>query len=279
MLEYAVDAEYIEKNPYRIKVNKKKFSSSSKKPSDKEVFQKDEKALFISEMERRIMNNPSNTAPLAVLLDFELGTRKGEILAISKHDIEEDRIHIHRQLVEEFDTSNLDHIKSIGFHVVDYTKSEDGDRWLPLTQEAKNIIKRIESINEEYGYSYKDFLFVRDGSCITPDAVDCQMKRGCEYIGIPIKTMHKIRKTYASTLLHSGVNLSIVKDMLGHADESTTLRHYIYNIEDKTETYNKVLEALEEKNEAKSDQSDQNIIVFTKSKRAENPVKSRFSAH
>ena len=44
--------------------------------------------------------------------------------------------------------------------------------------------------------------------------------------------MHKIRKTYASTLLHNGVNLSIVKDMLGHADELTTLKHYIYNIED-----------------------------------------------
>ena len=24
--------------------------------------------------------------------------------------------------------------------------------------------------------------------------------------------------------------MSIVKDMLGHADESTTLKHYIYNI-------------------------------------------------
>lgn len=37
-LEYAVDAEYIEKNPYRVKINKKKLASSSKKPSEKEVF-------------------------------------------------------------------------------------------------------------------------------------------------------------------------------------------------------------------------------------------------
>ena len=277
-LEYVVDAEYIEKNPYRIKVNKKKFASSSKKPSDKEVYQAGEKDLLMDEMERRLKNNPSNTAPLAVMLDFELGTRKGEILAICKSDIIDNRIHIHRQLVEEFDTSNLNNMKSKGFQVVDYTKSEEGDRWLPLTEQAKRIIKRIEAINEEYGHQYKDFLFVRDGRCLTPDAVDTQIKRGCEYIGIPVKTMHKIRKTYASTLLHNGVNLSIVKDMLGHADESTTLKHYIYNIEDNTETDNKVLNALDPQNYAKSDQSDQNVISFIKIKRTKNLEKSTLSA-
>ena len=277
-LEYAVDAEYIEKNPYRVKVNKKKFASSNKKPSNKEVFQTDEKDLFIREMERRLRNNPSNTAPLAVLLDFELGTRKGEILAISLSDIVDNRIHIHRQLVEEFDTSDLNKIKSKGFHIVDYTKSEDGDRWLPLTVKAKEIIKRVQAINKEYGYGYEDFLFVKDGMCISPDAVDAQIKRGCEYIGIPVKTMHKIRKTYASTLLHNGVNISIVKDMLGHADESTTLKHYIYNIEDNTETYKKVLDALEDRNTVKSDQSDQKVIAFPANKKAENLEISRPSA-
>lgn len=277
-LEYAVDAEYIEKNPYRVKINRKKLVSSSKKPSEKEVFQADEKERLLDEMERRLQNNPSNTAPLAVMLDFELGTRKGEILAICKSDIVDNRIHIHRQLVEEFDTTDLNHMKSKGFRVVDYTKSEDGDRWLPLTDKAKRIIQQVETVNEKYGQRYKDFLFVKDGKCLTPDAVDAQIKRGCEYIGIPVKTMHKIRKTYASILLHNGVNLSIVKDMLGHADESTTLKHYIYNIEDSTETDNKVLNALDPQNHAKSDQSDQNIIPFAKIKRAENLEKSTLSA-
>jgi len=234
--------------------------------------------MLSNEMERRLKNNPSNTAPLAVLLDFELGTRKGEILAISRSDISGSKIHIHRQLVEEFDTSNLNSIKSKGFHVVDYTKSEDGDRWLPLTAEAKRIISRIEKINEEFGYSYKDFLFVKDGSCLSPDAVDAQIKRGCEYIGIPVKTMHKIRKTYASTLLHNGVNLSIVKDMLGHADESTTLKHYIYNIEDSQETDNKVLKALGDESSVKSDQSDQNIISFSGKRKAGNSEFSKLPA-
>lgn len=276
MFEYAVDAEYIEKNPYRTKVNKKKFVYE-KKCNEKEVYKTDEKKLFVEEMERRLTNNPSNTAPLAVLLDFELGTRKGEILAISKSDIVGNKIHIHRQLVEEFDVSDLDNIRGVGWKVVEYTKSEDGDRWLPLTARAKRIIERVEEINKEYGYRYKDFIFVRDGKCLNPDTVDAQVKRGCEYIGIPVKTMHKIRKTFASTLLHNGVNISIVKDMLGHADESTTLKHYIFNIEDNSETDDIVLKALEGDEQKKSDQSDQNIITFSKKKKAETLVKSRIS--
>ena len=59
------------------------------------------------------------------------------------------------------------------------------------------------------------------------------------------------------------INLSIVKDMLGHAYESTTLKHYVYNIEDNEETENKVRKALGDQGAVKSDQSDQNIISFS----------------
>lgn len=68
-------------------------------------------------------------------------------------------------------------------------------------------------------------------------------------------------------MLHNGVNLSIVKDMLGHADESTTLKHYIYNIEDNEETENKVRKALGDKGVVKSDQ---NIISFSNKIKAGN---------
>jgi integrase len=273
--QYAVDAEYTDKNPYRTNVSKKKFAGNPKKTSKKEVYQKDEKELFIAEMERRIMNNPSNTAPIAVMLDFELGTRKGEILAISESDISDNHVHIHRQVVEDWDVSDLDNIKSLGFKVVEYTKSDDGDRVLPLTDKAKRLIRKVKEVNAEYGNLYKDYLFVRNGYIMSPDALDAQVKRGCEYIGIPVKTMHKIRKTYASTLLHNGVNLSIVKDMLGHADESTTLKHYIFNTETDDETDKSVLSALsgvveESAASEKGTLGDTKIICFPSNKKTEN---------
>ena len=228
-------------------------------------------------MERRLKNNPRNTAPLAVMLDFELGTRKGEILALSESDIKDGWIHIHRQVVEKFDVSDIEHIKSIGFEVVDYTKSHDGDRWLPLSQKALDIIKRVKNINFQYKECFEDFLFVRDGNIMSPDAIDAQLVRGCKYIGINIKTMHKIRKTYGSTLLHNGVNISAVKDMLGHADESTTMKHYIYNTMTDNETKEAVLNALNTPFKEVT-KSDQNIISFPANKKTENPESSRSSA-
>lgn len=272
MLEYCVDAEYIDKNPYRVKINKKKLIGSGKKASCKEVYQSNEIRLFMSEMERRLKNNPSNTAPLAAMLDFELGTRKGEILALSKSDIEGRRIHIHKQLIKDYDVSDVNSIKKLGFKIVEYTKTEDGDRWLPLSDRAIELIDRVMAINKEYGLVCGDLLFVQDNHYLTPDTVDGQIRRACEYINIPVKTMHKIRKTYASILLHNGVNLSIVKDLLGHADESTTLRHYIYNIEETSIAEMQVLNALESKNGSSSDQSDQNnIINFPTKKIAKTP--------
>ena len=272
MLEYAVDADYLEKSPYRNRGNKKKLIPD-KKISSKEVYRANEKELLIQEMERRLRNNPSNTAPLAVMLDFELGTRKGEILALSTDDIVGNKIHIQRQVVEKFDVSDLDNRKSLGFFLVEYTKSSDGDRWLPLTKRAKEIIARVQEINKKYGYSCNGLLFSRKGTLLSPDTIDAQIKRGCEYIGIPVKTMHKIRKTYASTLLHNGVNVSIVKDMLGHADENTTLKHYIFNTEEESETDNIVLGVLEGEKKVeklKSEHREHKIVLFSDMKKARN---------
>ena len=260
--EYAIDAEYTEKTPYRNKVSKKKFTADRKAPSEEQVYNSKEEEMFITEMERRLQNNPSNTSCLAIMLDFELGTRKGEILALSKSDIENDRIHVHRQLIEEFDTSDLDNIVSLGFRIVEYTKSEEGDRWIPLTRRAKELIRRTVETNQKYGFGYKDFLFVRKGSILTPDALDAQVKRGCECIGIQVKTMHKIRKTYASKVYQGSHNITAVKDVLGHADETTTLRHYIYNTVAQEETDDIIRKALGDTEGTQGTKRDLTIIRF-----------------
>ena len=61
--------------------------------------------------------------------------------------------------------------------------------------------------------------------------------------------------------MHNGVNISIVKELLGHVDESTTLKHYIYNIEETSIAEKQVLDALQTKDDLSSDQSDKNNMV------------------
>lgn len=93
--------------------------------------------------------------------------------------------------------------------------------------------------------------------------------------------MHKIRKTYASKLYHNGVNVSVVKDVLGHADEATTLRHYIFNVESQKETDQLVRSVLEEKpeNSLKGTAGDLKIIYFPEIKKPGNPENTRLPAH
>ena len=293
--EYAVNAEYIDKSPYRVEVNKKKITPTRKKANEKEVFTSKERDILIKEMERRIQNDPLNTVPLAIMLDFEIGVRCGELLALKESDIISEngtsKLYIHRQVVKENNITDLENIKQIGWNVVDYTKSDCGERKIPLTPKALEYIDRIRQINVLNGNQNKGFLFLtEDGTIITRDALDGQLRRGCAYAGIPIRSMHKIRKTYASTLYQRGISITIISKLLGHADESTTMKHYIFNLKDETETDSLVLNALssnvitnnlttisrEEISESVTD-GDNKIISFAAIKKWKTPHKQRVS--
>ena len=43
------------------------------------------------------------------------------------------------------------------------------------------------------------------------------------------------------------MSVPIIKEMLGHEDESTTIRHYLYNVNDEETTDQIVLDALQGK--------------------------------
>ena len=51
----------------------------------------------------------------------------------------------------------------------------------------------------------------------------------CRKVGIPERSTHKIRKTYASMLLSSGIDEKLVTSQMGHTDISLTKEIYYYN--------------------------------------------------
>ena len=54
------------------------------------------------------------------------------------------------------------------------------------------------------------------------------LEKYAERQGIPVKSTHKMRKTYASMLSVSGVPVDCISERLGHSSLSTTYG-YIYN--------------------------------------------------
>ncbi|MCI7721632.1 MAG: site-specific integrase, partial [Mediterraneibacter faecis] len=157
-------------------------------------------------------------------------------------------------------------------------------------QKAQEYIKQIQRINKETGESYQDFLFVKDGYLINPNKLYNIIKDACNRcINIPIKGTHRIRKTFVSTLVNNGVPITTASRIAGHADERTTIKNYLFDTNDETETNKAILNALgdnpessvtttyrnvENKNVTKRDS---NIILFPSNKKAENPCFTRIS--
>ena len=70
---------------------------------------------------------------------------------------------------------------------------------------------------------------------IRGNAFNKKLDRVCSDLKINKRTMHKIRKTYGTTLLDANVDEALVAEMMGHKDINTTRKYYYYsNKSDKT---------------------------------------------
>lgn len=248
-LDFAVDNGWISSNVFsEVKINTKLFVREKKKPSNTQVYLTNEAPAMITEMINRFREDPTHTNPLMVLLAFEIGTRVGELVALKREDIAPDwsMIHIQRQEIRTYEKVDNDGfvMKMTGFKVVEYTKTEDGDRYVYLTKTAVKIIQTVLSVNERYGYFCDDYLFVDGNKRISQNAVSYQIKDGCKHAQIPEKSSHKIRKTYISSLIDSGLNINEIRRQVGHADERTTYGNYCFNRATEPETRQLMEQAL-----------------------------------
>lgn len=245
-LDYAVECGYIAENVFSgIKINTKMFRRVKKKSGDSQVYTIDEEERLIKDMIRRFQNNPKNTAPLAVMLAFEIGVRIGELCVLKFDDIEGNYIHIQRQEVREYERADDFTMKFKCYKVVEYTKSEDGFRDIYLTETARKIIGLAHHMNMVNGeYCDEGYIFVKEHRNINHYSIQAMILRGCRRINMEVKTSHKIRKTYISTLIDSGLNIDAIRRFAGHSDERTTYGNYCYNRLTDKQTEEVVEEAL-----------------------------------
>jgi len=89
---------------------------------------------------------------------------------------------------------------------------------------AIEIIREIRDLNPN-----GEYLFERAGKRIRSNAIRRALYRICDNLGIPRRSPHSIRRTYASILLTNGVDEAIVQTQMGHSDIKTTREHYQYD--------------------------------------------------
>jgi integrase len=69
----------------------------------------------------------------------------------------------------------------------------------------------------------------KQGRRIRANRINHWLHRACKKVGIPERSTHKIRKTYASILLSNRVDERLVTSQMGHTDISTTRGSYYFN--------------------------------------------------
>lgn len=204
------------------------------KCKEKEVFFEDEVTLIT----KHIMEKPT-IKRLGILLAFQTGLRVGELCALKPTDIKQNVIHVQRtEVVYKNENGILVH------DIKEFPKSDAGDRYLIVTDSAMETIRQIKKLNP-----FNEFLFCKNNphrgySRIYGKSFNYEIHKICEEIGIRPRSMHKIRKTYGTTLLDANVDESIIVEQMGHSDIECTKKYYYYSNKNNDKKLNQINQAI-----------------------------------
>lgn len=255
---YAEEKGYINQNVFSsIKIESKMLRKEQKKSDETQVYLDSEQPMIIEEAWRDYNKNPDNTTPLAVILLFYLGARPGEIVAIKEEDVKEDYIHIRRMETGDFIEIEPGKYKRISRSVVEHTKTDAGDRLVPLIGKAIKIVGLIKSVNKRLNCNGK-YLFMNQGERIKETAISWRLEKYCNHLQIPYRSPHKIRKTVISSMIDANVNINTIRKIVGHEDEKTTYNNYCFDRKSKTEIKRQLEIALDVEDHKK------NVVQFNR---------------
>lgn len=165
------------------------------------------------------LRSKPNMNHLGILMAAYTGMRVGEIAGLKQEDIYNDYIYVHRTQIRYKNESGIE-----VYEVRDCPKTEAGVRKVVITDALEPIIKqlRIKSFGNEY-------LFCENGKMKTIHCFTMALYTACDKVGIPRRSMHVLRKTYATRLINAGVDEAIIINLMGHTEISTTRNYYYYN--------------------------------------------------
>ena len=191
---------------------------------EKEVFFEDEIKLVT----QYITEKPS-LKRLGILLAFQTGLRVGELCTLMKKDITKNNrmIHIQRTEIRYKDekTNKQKH------DIKEFPKSDAGDRYLIVPNTAIKTIEEIIKLNPDGMYLFEQNVKRRadNSNRIYGESFGDEINKICKELKITPRSMHKIRKTYGTTLLDGDVDESIIVEQMGHSDIKCTKQYYYYS--------------------------------------------------
>lgn len=235
-----IDWGYIKRYIYNIDMisnSKEEFMIS---PSDRKI-------LFDSVLIRNIYPLKYSCC-LALLMNFYLGLRIGELasLSFSDFDLTNKCVRITKNLVKYYPRDEEGRRSATMQYIIsDDLKTKTAKRVLPLTDECVYLYEKL--LQYHHDMNWKSEFICYDGTdVIMSRSLDRTLRRLCQLCGIQHINSHRIRKSYASVLHMSGIPTRVISDLMGHVDMETTEHCYILNYEaGYTPFYGDISQALD----------------------------------
>lgn len=247
-LGLAVKKGILLENPFsKVKVDAKLFTPVRKKADETQVFLLDEQPLVEKEAYEDF-TRMNSSAPLAIPFAFQTGLRVSELASLKWSDIGEEKencIHIQRMEIKDYERQPDGSWGSEKYTIIERTKSSAGNRNVYLTSIARNILRQAKEHNHCQGYGDSEFIFLKNGQRATARDLSSIHRRCCRKANVSEKGMHKIRKSYISTLIDDGnININVIREQVGHTDERTTYKNYCFNRKSSYQTAQAMERAL-----------------------------------
>ncbi len=175
--------------------------------------------------------NSSDPLELSILLTADTELRVGELCSLKKSDYRNNQLTIERSEHK----GNLGTKEKPDYQYYIGNTKKNHNRTIELSETAKKILERLISLSD----SNSEWLFPsrnpNKAEWERSYNFDKTIRRVCREINIPVRSMHKLRKTYSANLLAAGYPEKFVQKQLGHSDIKTTQKAYNYDIFDSTD--------------------------------------------
>ena len=184
----------------------------------------------------RLSNNQFFKHMPVLLLILNTGMRIGEALALEWGDIDfkNKTLKINKTLTKAKERDEKGSVVGKNKKTFsDITKTESGNRIIPLNDMAISLLQQIQSYNMRKQISTDYVACIVDGGYLSERNILRTFKSVLGVVGAEDYTIHALRHTFASRLLKAGTEISVVSKLLGHADINTTYSTYIHVLDDQ----------------------------------------------
>ncbi len=237
--QMAVDDDLLVKNPFEFQLNTVVVNDSVTREA------------ITRQQERDFLEFVKNDKHFCKYYDgiyilFKTGLRISEFVGLTKKnlDFENNRIIVDHQLQRTRDMK----------YIIEDTKTESGERMVPMTKEVKEAFQRILANRknpkvEPMVDGYSGFLYLdKNGRPMVALHWEKYFQHIREKynkiyrIQMPKVTPHVCRHTFCSNMAKSGMNPKTLQYIMGHSDISVTLNTYTHlNYDDAEEEMQKVV--------------------------------------